>query len=351
MAKVQARGEDVRRFILEHVEAHPGDIAKRAAEKFGVTRQAVNRHLKRLTSEGSLTETGHTRSRTYKVRPLLAWLQAYEIKPGLAEDVVWQEDVREVLGPLPDNVLNIWHYGFTEMFNNAIDHSGGTEVIVEIKKTAVSTQMLVYDNGVGIFKKIQAALGLLDERHAILELSKGKLTTDPKNHTGEGIFFTSRVFDSFDILSGGVYFTHKFGNLEDWIMEKDHGHGTAVFMDLHNHTARTTRKIFDQFSSGDDYGFNKTIVPVSLAKYGPDGLISRSQAKRLLARVELFRVVIFDFQGIEEIGQAFADEIFRVFANQHPEIEMKYVNAHANVAKMILRALAADEPPAPLQPQ
>ena len=56
----------------------------------------------------------------------------------------------------------------------------------------------------GIFKKIQKALDLLDERHAILELAKGKLTTDPKHHTGEGIFFTSRMFDEFTILSGGV---------------------------------------------------------------------------------------------------------------------------------------------------
>ena len=40
---------------------------------------------------------------------------------------------------------------------------------------------------------------LLDERHAILELSKDQLTTDPARHTGDGIFFTSRMFDSFDL--------------------------------------------------------------------------------------------------------------------------------------------------------
>ena len=34
----------------------------------------------------------------------------------------------------------------------------------------------------------------------VWELPKsGKLTTDPDNHTGEGIFFTSRVFDEFEI--------------------------------------------------------------------------------------------------------------------------------------------------------
>ena len=70
--------------------------------------------------------------------------------------------------------------------------------------------MYLHDNGVGIFKKIQTELRLLDERHAILELAKGKLTTDPKRHTGEGIFFSSRMFDQFDILSGGIFFTHKF---------------------------------------------------------------------------------------------------------------------------------------------
>jgi anti-sigma regulatory factor (Ser/Thr protein kinase) len=351
MTGIRARGEDVRRFILEHVEQHPTDIAKLAAEKFGVTRQAVNKHLQKLTAEGALAETGKTRSRAYKVRPSVSWSGVFRITSELAEDVVWEDAIKSALGPLPANVLNIWHYGFTEMFNNAIDHSGGTEILVEIRRTAISTQMLILDNGVGIFKKIQAAMGLLDERHAILELSKGKLTTDPKNHSGEGIFFTSRMFDSFDILSGGVYFTHTFGSAEDWILQRDEKLGTAVFMDLHNHTARTAKKIFDQFSSGDDYGFNKTIVPVSLARYGPDGLISRSQAKRLLARVELFKVVILDFEGVAEIGQAFADEIFRVFANHHPEIDLKFTNAGPGVTPMISRALAADGQDKPISPE
>ncbi|EQD65519.1 regulatory protein, ArsR, partial [mine drainage metagenome] len=119
-----------------------------------------------------------------------------------AEDVVWTNDVSQTLGQQPDNVKNIWHHGFTEMFNNAIDHSEGKSIMVTLTKTAASANMMVSDDGVGIFRKIQSKLGLLDERHAILELSKGKLTTDPKNHSGEGIFFTSRMFDSFDILVG-----------------------------------------------------------------------------------------------------------------------------------------------------
>ena len=187
-------------------------------------------------------------------------------------------------------------------------------------------------------KKIQTTLHLLDERHALLELAKGKLTTDPKRHSGEGIFFASRMFDSYAILSGGVYFSHDFDKPEDWLFERDQFAGTVVWMKLHNHTSRTVKKIFDQYTSGEDYGFNKTVVPVSLAQYGNDKLISRSQAKRLLARVALFKVVIFDFTGVESIGQAFADEIFRVFALQHPNLSLTSIHANAHVKQMIERA-------------
>jgi hypothetical protein len=236
-------------------------------------------------------------------------------------------------------VKNIWHHGFTEMFNNAIDHSEGKSIVVEIVKTAASAEMLVWDDGVGIFKRIQTKLGLLDERHAILELSKGKLTTDPKNHTGEGIFFTSRMFDSFEILSGGSFFSHEHGKPRDWPLESNRERqGTAVLMRLHNHTARTARKIFDAYVSGEDFDFTKTVVPVNLARYGNDQLISRSQAKRALARVELFKTVVFDFKEVNCIGQAFADEIFRVFAGAHPEIDLRAINTNSEVKRMIARA-------------
>lgn len=341
MKRVRVRGEDVRRFILNHVERHPADISRITAKQFSVTRQAVNKHLQRLVAEQAIAESGQTRSRTYRLSPQLEWRRLYPITPTLAEDQVWSHDVREVLGQLPENVSDIWHYGFTEMFNNAIDHSGGSEIAILVRKTAVSTEMVLFDNGTGIFRKIQAAMNLLDERHAILELSKGKLTTDPRHHTGEGIFFTSRMFDAFDILSGGVYFRHEFGHAEDWILEREeYRTGTGVWMELNNHTSRTTQKIFDQFSSGDDYGFNKTVVPVRLAQYGNDKLISRSQAKRVLARIELFKIVIFDFEGVPTIGQAFADEIFRVFAHAHPDIEMHVQKANLEVKRVIGRAKA-----------
>jgi len=341
MTRIRSRGEEIRGFIINNVEKRPTDIAKVTADKFDITRQAVNKHLKKLVDEHALTQLGNTRSRSYRLHPLEEWQESYSVTDTLAEDVVWRHDVIASLGQIPENVLDIWHYGFTEMFNNAIDHSGGSSITIQLKKTATNTELALYDDGIGIFKKIQAELDLLDERHAILELAKGKLTTDPDNHTGEGIFFTSRMFDDFEILSGGTYFSHKFGEEEDWILERDRlSSGTAVWMKLNNHTSRTTKKIFDKFTSDDDFGFTKTVVPVRLAQYGDDKLVSRSQAKRLLARVDKFKTVLFDFEGVDTIGIAFADEIFRVFALKHPEIELIPIKTNSAVRRVVHRAQA-----------
>jgi hypothetical protein len=107
-------------------------------------------------------------------------------------------------------------------------------------------------------------------------------------------------------------------------------------MRLRNNTARTTEEIFNKFSD-DDYGFTKTVVPVRLAQYGNEQLVSRSQAKRLLIRIERFKTVLFDFKDVESIGQAFADEVFRVFARQHPNMELLPINASDAVTQMIRR--------------
>lgn len=340
-SKVRARGEQVRSFILENVEAHDGDLAALVATKFDITRQAVNKHIKRMKDQGTITQSGPSRAPKYKLCETSGLLFEYNLTgPKLEEDVVWSQDIRPALEPLPENVLKIWNHGFTEMFNNVIDHSGGKKALVEIRKTANTTEIMVFDDGIGIFRKIQMELDLWDERQAIFELSKGKLTTDSRNHSGEGIFFTSRMFDQFAVVAGGLHFSHDRTKPFDWLTERSAAKpGTAVFMELNNHTARTTTQTFKDYM-GDDFSFNKTVVPVKLAKYGADELVSRSQAKRLLSRVNLFQIVIFDFSDVASIGQAFADQIFRVFANEHPEIELIPVNDAEPVKEMIERARA-----------
>jgi anti-sigma regulatory factor (Ser/Thr protein kinase) len=337
MTKLRKRGEKIREFILENLESNPKDIVSITAHKFSVSRQAINKHIRQLIEQKALIREGKTTRARYLLYPRSEWRATFSLSDNRAEDVIWRNEINQKLGQLPDNALAIWNYGFSEMFNNVIDHSEGTIVTIIIKKTAYSTEMSIYDDGIGIFTKIKNVLGLLDERHSVIELTKGKLTTDPTRHTGEGIFFTSRMFDKYSILSGEVFLSHKYDEKEDWILQNsEYQKGTFITMTLKNNTARTTQEVFNRFSD-NDYGFTKTIVPVRLAQYGNEQLISRSQAKRLLIRIERFKTVLFDFRGVEFIGQAFADEVFRVFARQHLDMKILPINANDAVTQTIKR--------------
>jgi anti-sigma regulatory factor (Ser/Thr protein kinase) len=229
------------------------------------------------------------------------------------------------------------------MVNNAIDHSDGTSVFVSVLQNEQSLTLVVSDNGVGIFEKISHALNLVDKRQALFELSKGKFTTDPSRHSGEGVFFTSRMFDIFEIDSNGLQFSHTENASHDWLTESKwlFSKGTKVYMKIALSSNRTTTEVFQQFMNApEDYDFSKTIVPMKLAQWGNEHLISRSQAKRLIARFERFKSVILDFNGVAEIGQAFADELFRVYQLAHPAIDIQPINMTLQVERMWLRAVA-----------
>ncbi len=338
MSGLRERGEAIRQFILENVEEHPKDIVTFTSEAQGVSRQAVNKHIQYLVAQGALDASGTTRNRNYALKTIATEGFSYLLQ-GLQEDLVWRNDIAPLLSDLPKNVREIWQYGVTEMLNNVIDHSSGSIVEITVLKTGVSSQVLILDDGEGIFKKIQRELKLDDERHAVLELAKGKLTTDPSRHSGEGIFFSSRMFDFFAVTSGNTRFCHSVATSVDLIVEEpDFLSGTGVRMELRNNTSRTTKEIFDTFTSDNDYGFTKTVVPVRLVQYGDEHLISRSQAKRLLARFDRFKTVVLDFEGVESIGQAFADEVFRVFVQEHPDIRLVEINTNPSVQQMISRA-------------
>lgn len=340
------RSHSIDAALLAAVDVHPRDLTRTVAEQVGVSRQTVAARVRALVDDGYLARSGTTRP-TYVRGARQEGLFRHPIK-GLAEDRVWSDDVAPLLRGLPTNLVDITHHGLTEMVNNAIDHSEGRHLQVMARRDTDRVVLWVIDDGIGIFRKITRALDLPDERLALLELSKGKFTTDPRRHTGEGVFFTSRMFDRFQIVSGDLVFDHDGAEEDDLLYDRDTPRalrGTTVVMSIGLRSARTVKQVFDAFSSGpDDYDFAKTVVPVRLAKVGDENLVSRSQAKRLMQRVDRFRCVVLDFDAINMIGQAFADEVFRVFANDHPQVELVAMHAVPEVQQMIRRAeVARDE--------
>lgn len=331
------RSPEIEVALLRAVGEHPRDLVSMVAAQLGLSRQRVHQQVQVLVAGGYLVKDGTTRP-MYALGANRRFRQTYP-RANLAEDRVWFGDMLPLLEHLPRNVLDIAQHGVTEMVNNAVDHSEARSVTVAMACSDGQLQLSVVDDGIGIFRKISRALALPDERLALLELSKGKLTTDPQRHSGEGIFFTSRMFDAFRIVSGGLAFDHEASLELDLLDEAGETQGTHVDMQIATSSPRTVGEVFAEYSSGpDEYSFARTVVPVRLAKVGDELLVSRSQAKRLLQRVERFRHVVLDFADVSGIGQAFADEIFRVFANAHPEVELIAIHAVADVQQMIRRA-------------
>ena len=248
----------------------------------------MSKHLHGLIDVGVLEASGNTKGRSYSLRTFVNESMTLDLTPQLEEDSVWREFVLPHMEGLAPNVIDICQYGFTEMLNNVVEHSNSKQVQLEVGRNSVRVFLAVRDFGIGIFKKIQAHFALADARHALLELSKGKLTSEREAHTGEGIFFTSRMFDEFDISSGDLYFSRTNADADHWLIEVDDQsvwQGTTVFLEIHPRSGRQMREVFDRYTGEFDYDFSRTHVPIMLARYGEEQLVSRSQARRVLARI------------------------------------------------------------------
>lgn len=330
----------IREFILNQVEHHPSDIVSIVVKQFGFSRQRAHEYVAREIKSGKIIKVGHTRWTRYFLVGGNHIEFSLKVKSDLSEYRIWSKYIKPMVLRYSNNIQEVCAYGFTEIFNNVIDHSEGTIVYVTVKISNNNLIITIIDNGVGIFQKIQKALHLESIREAILHLSKGKFTTDPSKHTGEGIFFTSRIFDSFSIFSDDMFYTFTG---KDWFLSSEKkesfGRGTYIKMVVSLSSTKTPKEIMDQYAN-EEIGFGKTIVAVALSADPGDPHISRSQAKRLIMGLEKFKRIILDFKGVESVGQAFVDEVFRVFKNKHPDIIINYFNANDNVDAMIKRGLS-----------
>ena len=110
--------------------------------------------------------------------------------------------------------------------------------------------------------------------------------------------------------------------------------GTVVIMRLDNNSNRNAIDVFNTFSDVDE-GFVKTCIPVFEACLDRNP-ISRSQARRLCNRLNQFKEVVLDFEKVDMMAQGFADELFRVFHNENPDVILTPINMNEETKKMYL---------------
>lgn len=261
---------------------------------------------------------------------------------GLAEDSVWRDFLNndELFNKsLNEKARDILSFAFSEMLNNAIDHSMSEVGYVKIWREGQVVKFIVKDEGVGIFRNFMTEKHLDDEIMAIQELIKGKQTTDPKRHSGEGIFWTSKIADKMTISSFG-YSLIINNEIEDYTIRQleEQIVGTEIYFEIDANTTKSLQTLFARYSSDrETYNLDTTEILIKLFESG-EVWISRSQAKRVMSGLERYKRIILNFKGIELIGQGFADEIFRVFEISHPEIKIVPTNMEKSVEIMVNRA-------------
>lgn len=332
---------DIQQRILELVEEQGEVTSKQLQEETGVSRQAIHKHIKQLRKAGKIDKIGRTRGVKYVRaggRVVEHTLERTYDNDDLEEDQVFREIELDLNLENEVNVpaYDVLYYAFTEMLNNAIEHSGSEKIRVTFELKEYDARFVVKDHGIGVFENIRQKFELDSERAALLELMKGKATTDPERHSGEGIFFTSRMADRMELSSHKLELT--FDNRRDEIVSGDiHRHGgTQVRFEISRNTRQTPADVFDEYSGEEfDFEFSQTDVRVSLYRPGKEQYVSRSEARRLLQRLDDFQRIELDFEGIGAIGQAFADQVFRVFAERHPEVQIDVKNASEAVEAMI----------------
>ncbi len=337
---MNTKADRIRQYILHNLPQHPEDIVAVTAQQFSVTRTTVHRHLTHLLNQGDIFKSGITRNIRYRLQSSLDRQIRYKIGDSISEFTIFQTDFADLFQQFPENVYDLCSYGFTAILNNAIKHAHGSQIMV---KTAFQQDDLIIsitDNGQGVFQTIADYCEFDHLREAALQLSKGKVTTDPGNHQGEGIFFTSRAFDRFEIYANHLHYIRDKHN-HDWSLEtlETNMLGTTVQMQISRNTTASLIDLLKQYQYQDDAAFSRTEVLVKMSQWGNEPLISREQAKRVTFGLEQFRHIVLDFTDVRLVGQGFIDEVFRVYPQSHPDIVIDYVHANPDVSFMIKRSL------------
>jgi DNA-binding transcriptional ArsR family regulator len=354
--------------------------AAEIARRVRLTRPVVNRHLAALVKEGQVMREGAGRRVRYRAvnappegpatpppasarTPPPAPARAATPPPArtgkstastfvrrypravISEGRVWEELVaaNTTLAGLSRPAQEIFRYAFTEMLNNAIEHSQGNEVEVRLARGKGDLPSFeILDDGVGLFSSLRQRFGFDSVEEAVKRLSQGKLpalpderrdTTDAGGAAapgrGAGVFFSSRAARRFEIESNGYRWLVDNGTGTAAAANATPRQGTRVRFEGDPQPRRTLGDLFARHT--EHTGLHKTRVVVTLGT----SFISRVEAQRLLSRLERFHTVVLDFKDVKEIGQGFADEVFRVWPHDHPDVTLEPINMSPGVSLMV----------------
>ncbi len=336
---------DSKRKILAYLSRRKAATGGELRAYLGLSRQALSIHIRSLVEAGQVVRSGTTRGARYALAsraPAPAVVSRSLLTRGCDEDRVWEElatrfNLPRVLRP---NVEAIVRYAFTEMLNNAIEHSKSDRCAIRFTLGAGEVSFVTRDPGIGAFHSIASMHHLPDEETALVELLKGRTTTMREAHSGEGIFFTSKVADRFVLRSHRIQIEWSRARDDVFVSKQRFLAGTDVRFAVQRSTQRRLEEVFGEFAPEEyDFQLQKTKVLVKLLQRD---YVSRSEARRLLANLEKFSEIVLDFRDVKSLGQGFADEVFRVFVGRYPAIAISTENTNPVIDAMFRHVASSD---------
>lgn len=339
------KADQIRVALLQAIQDRPNTNPSGLIQKmFQVSRETVRVHLQSLIDHEMVVEEGYGKGRRYRPGPRFVLAEdishhslVTQALKQQGEDQVFQKLMLPFLNKhaLPKDIKRV-QYAATEVLNNIIDHSKSDKAVIRFSHMKDTLNLVIEDDGLGVFATIKKHFSLENFYEAVGELAKGKRTTDPEHHAGEGLFFSARMADWFSIEANGIRYTY-IEPKDDWSMGPSQQiTGSKITFRFDLTSKKTTESVFDSFTQNYQFEEKSPRLVSPYIIHLPKGdFPSRSQAKKILAGAEQFTSIVIDFENVETIGQGFADEVFRVFQNQHPNITIETRHENEFILRMI----------------
>ena len=328
--------EKIKKFLLDNLTNHQKDIIHTAINQFGLSRQAIHKHMNSLINEKKVIGHGTTKGRYYELIPSVNYSKSFDIQINNNEKLITKYVIPH-FSNLPKNIHEIFEFTAWALINNIYDHANASRLYLKIFINHNEAHFIISDNGIGIFKHIKRGLRLTNDQLAALELTKGNLKVEPDYHSGDELYAVIHLFDKVKIESSGKSLKFLNSNQEWEIGDSSQTKGSRIHLIINPSSARTCADIINQiFKSNKE----KIRIPLNLLDIANHNIVnSRDQVGSVLRNIKDYKNIEFDFKKINLIGPAFADALIHKTIEKNQHANIKWINSNETVDLLLSRAL------------
>ena len=327
----------IKTFILENITRNEKNIIQAAIEHFGVSRQAIHKHMNSLIDDKKVIAYGTTKARQYQLNPIVNLNKTINISSNNSSESIMKNYIAPHLTFLEKNIFDIFHFSIFSLIDNVFVHSTSHKIFYKIYVTHKESHFILNDNGVGIFDHIRSQLGLSDIFSAAFELSKGKLSINLKKRSVDNLYALIHLFDNVSIESNGINLRFINRGSKWQISNSLQKKGTKIHLIIDTSSKRSCSQIFKRIFNLNEKRIRIAMNLLDISDYKIFN--SRSKAKKAVRNIVDYNLIEFDFNKIDLIGPSFADELIRRTKEKNKFAKIKWINSNDTVDLLLSRAL------------